>query len=111
MSKTGLQTINRKNNLKQWSALVEDCRNSGMSVSRWCENNNIPKSTYYTWQRKVFNTLSAENTFIEIELTSDPAEISVHSIAKLSVSGVTAEIYAGADEKSLTALLRAMKIC
>ena len=29
--------------------LVMDCRKSGMSDARWCEENNIHTSTFYNW--------------------------------------------------------------
>ncbi len=111
MSKTELQAINQRNSLALWSAKIEDCRNSGMTVAQWCAAHHIPKSTYYTWQRKVFHALSAENTFVEIQAQTEPAEINAQSIATISVSGITAEIHGGADEATIAALLRAMKSC
>ena len=33
-------------NLAEWTRQVEECRNSGLSVRAWCEQNGIAVSTY-----------------------------------------------------------------
>jgi hypothetical protein len=110
MSKTGLQTANQQRNLAHWGKQIADCRSSGQTVAQWCSAHGIPKSTYYTWQRKLYEvTVSASDTFVEVPLAPQP--ISRISVATVSMSGVTAEIHNGADEATLAALFRAMKSC
>ena len=111
MSKTGLQTANHRNNLAQWSSRIADCRSSGMTVTQWCEQHGIPKSTYYTWQRKVYNAASTGNAFVEVQVEAERDKAPGVTIATVSVGGITAEIHAGADEATMAALLRAMKLC
>ena len=45
MSK-GLRVIKENNNLAEWTRQVEECRNSGLNVRAWCEQNGIAVSTY-----------------------------------------------------------------
>lgn len=34
-----------------WQERIRECRSSGMSVTRWCEENQISPKTYYRWER------------------------------------------------------------
>ena len=81
----------------KWCQTVEQCRNSGQKVSVWCKENEIPVSTYYGWQRKVFETVKEEVGFAEI-----PQEIVNSSlnevVAEIETGDVKIKVYAGADE-------------
>ena len=63
-----LQRVNRQQRLAEWSRRVEACRNSGLTVVQWCQENGIAVSTYFSWQRKVFQALKEvqEVTFAEV---------------------------------------------
>jgi len=37
--------------VKEWEDRIRTCRSSGLSVSRWCEENQINTKTYYKWER------------------------------------------------------------
>ena len=110
MSKSGSQTINQQNKLALWSEQIADCRSSGQTVSQWCAAHEIPTSTYYTRQRKVYErTVKASGTFVEVQVETSPALSG--SVATISAGGLTAEIHTGADEATMVALFRAMKSC
>lgn len=51
---TSLQTLGQRQRLLEWSQKVADCRQSGLSVKRWCSENGTSVKTYYSWQKKVF---------------------------------------------------------
>ena len=36
-----------------WRILIQTCQQSGQTVVRWCEENNINVKTYYYWLRKL----------------------------------------------------------
>ena len=57
----GLQKANHHSRLEEWDRRVEACRNSGQRVSTWCAEQGIPVSTYYNWQRKVFQAAVSES--------------------------------------------------
>ena len=65
----GLQTVNHSNQVALWSERVAACRGSGQTVAQWCKAEGIALSTYYSWQRKLFQQLSAQEAvcFAEIE--------------------------------------------
>lgn len=51
---TSLQTLGQRQRLLEWSQKVADCRQSWLSVKRWCSENGTSVKTYYSWQKKVF---------------------------------------------------------
>lgn len=61
-----LEVMNQGQRLAEWSRRVEECRNSGLTAARWCGENGIAVSTYFSWQRKVFK--AAEVRFAQMML-------------------------------------------
>lgn len=49
-----IQSLGKRQRLLEWSQRVAECRQSGMSVTRWCQEHSITPKTYYTWQKRVF---------------------------------------------------------
>ena len=37
---------------QEWKSLVEAWQSSGESISRWCQDRNIPDSTFAYWKKK-----------------------------------------------------------
>ena len=104
-----LQSYNRQQKLSIWAERVRACRESGQTVTQWCEENSISVKTYYNWQKRVY----------EMASTQEPqfADISVcrlrggGAIATVQIGDGQVEIHSGADVETLTALFRAMKSC
>lgn len=107
-----LQRANQQQRLVEWSRRVEACRNSGLSVGRWCLENGIAVSTYFSWQKKVFQTLKElqEVTFAEVPVM-ERTQPSGHMVAAMEVSGVRIQVYEGADGATLQTILQAAKSC
>ena len=107
-----LQRANQQHRLAEWSRRVEACRSSGLPVGQWCQENGIAVSTYFSWQRKVFQALQEvqEVTFAEVPVMERPQPCA-HIIAAMEVSGVQIQVYEGADEATLQAILQAAKSC
>ena len=104
-----LQKFNTQNQLAQWSRMVEECRNSGMPVRKWCEAHSVPVSTYYTRQRRVFQavTASAEPQFVELNGPESKSEC--HAvIARVRTAAFEVSLYAGADIAMAREILEAM---
>ena len=107
-----LQRVNRQQRLAEWSRRVEACRSSGLTVVQWCQENGIAVSTYFSWQRKVFQALKEVQkiTFAEVPVL-EYSQPSGHVVASLEISGVQIQVYEGADTNTLQALLQAAKSC
>ena len=56
----GAREVTHAYRLRHWAEKIGQCRNSGMTVTAWCENQNINIKSYYYWQRKVREAASAE---------------------------------------------------
>ena len=108
MSK-GLRVVKENSNLAEWSQQVEDCRSSGLSVRAWCKQNGIAVSTFHYRQQKVWNALQQRNQFVEVPLQTN--EYYSENIATVHIGEIRADIHNGADEATLTALIRALKSC
>ena len=52
-----LQRVNQEQRLAEWGRRVEACRSSGLPVGQWCEEHGIAVSTYFAWQKRVFQAL------------------------------------------------------
>ena len=105
----GLQKINHHSHLAEWSRRVEACRRSGQRVSEWCGEHGIPVSTYYSWQRKVYQAAVSENEvcFAEVSVRSAEAE----TAASIQCGEQRVEIHTGADPETIRAIVRALKSC
>ena len=108
---SGLQVYNEQAKLAQWAQTVAQCRDSGLSVRQWCQENGINISSYYKWQRKVYDTAKAqqESRFVEVTPVQSAA---VGGVAvTLRIAGAELDIHNGADAATVEAVLRAVKSC
>ena len=81
-----LQRANQQHRLAEWSRRVEACRSSGLPVGQWCQENGIAVSTYFSWQKKVFQALkeAREVTFAEVPIM-EHSQLSGHTATALDV--------------------------
>ena len=60
-----LQVMSKQERLENWTARIMACRSSGMTVRAWCQENGLSEKTYYYWQRRLFQTLSEQQTMLK----------------------------------------------
>ena len=91
---------------------MEACRNSGQTVSEWCSENGIAVTTYYSWQRKVFETVAAkaEVCFAEVPVYST-ADAMSSTAAVLRAGNLAIELCNGADAATIRAIIQAIESC
>ena len=41
--------------LTEWKQIITTCRGSGLTISKWCRQNNVKESRYYYWLREIRN--------------------------------------------------------
>ena len=56
-----IQTVIQNVRLQQWTAIIQDRQASDLKVDDYCSENNISRSAYYYWLRKV-KTAVVENS-------------------------------------------------
>lgn len=105
----GLQRVNHRSHLEEWSRRVETRRKIGQRVSGWCAEQHIPVSTHYSWQRKVFQAAVSENEvcFAEVPVRPAAAEIA----ACVQCRELRVDIHAGADAETIQAINQTLKLC
>ena len=55
MGVLSIREAKQKTDMEIWRQRVVDCRTSGMTIAKWCEENQIHLKTYYYWQRKIWD--------------------------------------------------------
>lgn len=51
--------------IKHWMALIDESSKSGMSRTQWLEKNNISRTTFYYWFRRVRRYLAEQSGLVE----------------------------------------------
>ena len=102
----GLQKLNADQRLAVWTQRIAECRSSGTSVKRWCRENGVSEKTYYYWQRRIFKLAQERQTPEFVELHGP--RFHTPAVALLEIAGVSVQVYAGADEQTLRALVRVL---
>ena len=107
-----LQAINHNQQLAEWSRRVEAYRNSGQTVSQWCGENGVAVSTYYAWQRKVFQavTAKAEVSFAEVRVYSAVPVLGSRA-AVIHAGDLEIELCSGTDAATVRAIIQALRSC
>ena len=107
-----IQSMGQRQRLFEWSQRVADCRQSGMSVKRWCEENGVTPKTYYSWQQKLqLEAEDQESCFVELPPPQQLRQAASELVANIQVGQTSVNIYSGADSKMVQALLLALKSC
>lgn len=109
--KNTLQALNQKEKLMEWSRQVKACRNSGMTVTAWCQEHGISASTYYHRQRKVYEVVSANQEVRFAQVPVMPEHTSNSAVASVQYGDANIEVYQGADSKTLRTIFEALKSC
>ncbi len=103
----GLQKVNQYRRLVEWGRRVEACRSSGQRVSEWCAEHDIPVSTYYSWQRKVFQAVNMENEVCFAEIPAGAAN--ADTAASVHCGEVRVDIHARASAETIWTIIQALR--
>lgn len=104
-----LQGGNHQGHLAEWSRRVEACQKSGQRVSEWCGEHGISISTYYSWQRKVYQAAVSENEVCFAEVSVRPAV--AETAVSIQYGELRVDIHAGANTETIRAIIQALKSC
>lgn len=111
-----LQKTKHEIKLAQWRRQIADCRSSGMQVRQWCQGHGISPSTYYRWQRQVWEVGVAQvkqsASQVDLapvqqwaQLTPAPTETAV----SVEIKGCRVEVRADTDRELLTQVCRLLR--
>lgn len=104
-----LQIVNTNREMQEWADKIRACRSSSLSVRAWCRENNVPISSFYYWQKKIFNRVSGrESSFVEIPVSE---KSSYGAIARLTVNGIAVELLSGISATEIAEIIAGLKQC
>ncbi len=107
--------------LEEWRERITVCRSSGQTVSRWCREEGIAPKTYYRWEREVLNLAgeqlavrsgSESPAFVEVRAAAETGGmrgLGRQAVARLHMAAGELEVYSGADQGTLRAIIGALK--
>ncbi len=106
---------------QEWQERIMKCRNSGATVRRWCAERQICPTTYYRWEREIFGSMGKKGRESQSLAVPGPESAAVPSIKPRDSAGqvimtvrrgtTEMDIYAGAGEQEIEAVLRVLKLC
>ena len=107
----GAWELRHQASLSEWKERVAQCRGSGQTVTRWCQEHGIAKKTYYRWEREVVGLAvqqagKAQPRFAELPAPKQEPEGSL--VAAIQIGETHLEIYDGASPEVVAALCKVL---
>ena len=104
--------------LQGWSARIQDCRSSGLSVRAWCKQEGVNATTYYRWERELLTGVrkngappSTAVTFAELPAQKQVSRNVAERCATLHIGSASLDIYPGCDAEQLRLLVELLRLC
>ena len=105
--------------LQEWVGAIQACRSSGLSVRKWCRQQEISPSTYYRWEREVLSAAGSmaqqeeveSVTFAEVPVPRKECCNEAEHSATLYVGNVRIDIYSSCGREQLKTLVEMLHIC
>ena len=108
MAEQGLQVLNSRQKEELWAMRIQQCRESGLGVQAWCAEQGLSYHTYYKWQSRLFRKYTeTESGFYEVSTAGSVGR----AVVSVRVGMYTADVYSGADEQTVRAVVKALKSC
>jgi hypothetical protein len=114
-----MDRITHEMSLIKWASIIDECRNSGMTVRSWCLNKNINASQFYYWERRVsgkqFDTLKrtesqSKSNFVQLQVLADSliSTSSFKTDMRIHIGNSILEISNSVSEELLSNVLKVM---
>lgn len=112
--------------LAEWAPHIADQKASGLTVTAWCEQNNISRDKFFYWKRLLKDEAVSQMLpdIVPITLPSIPPESTTLDIggascttcttaptpvAKVLINGITIELNSDASESIISHLIKAVR--
>ena len=107
----GAWELRHQASLSEWKERVAQCRGSGQTVTRWCQEHGIAKKTYYRWEREIVGIAieqegEAQPRFAELPTPRQDQKGSL--AATVQIGKVRVEVYSGASPEVVAALCQVL---
>ncbi len=102
----------RRIRIQEMTAIIQNCRSSGLSVKEWCRQNQVGEGAYYYWLKVIRNGIlngeqEKSNEIVQVALPE--MHLSSKEVILIKYQGVSLEIPAGTTSSDIVSILRAVK--
>ena len=118
MQKMTSTELKHQAKLQTWSAAIQECRSSGLSVKQWCKQRAVTPTTYYRWERELLalaktekNTMRETVAFVELPAPNHEIQNVSERVATIRISDASIDIYSGATPDILKTLVETIRSC
>ena len=111
-----LNLINKQQRRQVWADMVMRCRNSGLTITDWCQAEGINLTTYHYRQRQVMDLVSEQGSrpateFVQLPLAAIDQPV-VTSCITIRMGTVSIAVEACVDATTVaTVLARTDRLC
>ena len=93
---------------QNWTMVIQECTNSGLSNREFCRQRGISEKTYYYWLRKLRSQMAevAGPQLVQLEPSPVPVQ---EDMLQIQYRGAELKLPAGVDMDAVTALLRSLQ--
>ena len=106
-----LQLYGKNQRMAEWAQRVSECRGSGLTVRRWCEEHGINEKTYYDWQHRIWESRNESRNGRFVQIPVETAAAGENAAVRIRINGAEAEILAGTNAAIIEAVCRALRKC
>ena len=91
---------------QNWSMVIQECSNSGLSNREFCRQRGISEKTFYYWLRKLRGQMAdaAVPQLVQLEPVTEPEDL-----LQIQYRGAELKLPAGVDMDAVAALLRSLQ--
>ena len=97
--------------MKEWAAMVRECRSSGLTVKDWCMNNGINIKTYYYRLKRVRNFICdhkpEHNDIVPVPMETIPNNDTQQ--IKITTANISVELPASIQPQLLKTAIEGLK--
>ena len=98
---------------EQWLQTIAAAKQSGQPIKVWCAEHGVPLSSFYKWQRKMRDSLLAEEKaeiqFQELEVPQNICGTETSDRIILHIQDILVELPAGASAEQISAVVRGIR--
>ena len=93
---------------QNWTMVIQECSNSGLSNREFCRQRGISEKTYYYWLRKLRSQMAevAGPQLVQLEPSPVPVQ---EDMLQIQYRGAELKLPVGVDMDAVAALLRSLQ--
>ena len=93
---------------QNWTMVIQECSNSGLSNREFCRQRGISEKTYYYWLRKLRSQMAEVAGPQLVQLEPSPVQVQ-EDMLQIQYRGAELKLPVGVDMDAVAALLRSLQ--